>query len=456
MVQERPSQDAQDPVPYRLQQLHSPARGNQPVADLEGLVTHHPGANSRAQVVDGVPTNVENARTRSYGVIGGEIQELETRRTDGGAASALRENQVLLTKDFMLEDSRIVPGGANVRAVDVPAPVAGYVARVDANRLGAVDIYDHQGGELVARILHMDPIRVSVGDTVEYGQALGTQSNRGLPQAGKHVHMEVDTRYYQQLENYLQDLGSGRLSLDGNRRTHGIEPRPVVDDGTIRIGESSDVVRQAQRALNQNGFHGADGQPLQEDGVYRLSMQPAVINYQQAHGLPQTGDLDPATLQQVAPRAFPPELDSTQHNALPSYLNLHGAATSINDPLHRQAEDAVRRLEQGLGRDYDGNSACLAASAACLAKENGLSRIDHVALSRDTGSVRQGENLFVVQGALDDPAQLRAHMRTDDALAKPAEQSLAQLQALGDTQRQQQAPQVAHPEQVVAQQPRMV
>ncbi|WDS34761.1 XVIPCD domain-containing protein [Pseudoxanthomonas sp.] len=125
------------------------------------------------------------------------------------------------------------------------------------------------------------------------------------------------------------------------------------------------------------------------------------------------------------------------------------------DPLHAQAEDAVRRLEKGLGRDYDGNSACLAASAACLAKENGLSRIDHVALSRDTGTVRQGENLFVVQGALNDPAQLRAHMRTDDALARPVEQSLAQLQALNDMQREQQAPQMGQSEQVIAQQHRI-
>ncbi|MBV6884021.1 hypothetical protein [Xanthomonas euvesicatoria] len=40
----------------------------------------HPSsrANARAQVVDGIPVNVENPRTRSYGVIGGEIQELET------------------------------------------------------------------------------------------------------------------------------------------------------------------------------------------------------------------------------------------------------------------------------------------------------------------------------------------------------------------------------------------
>ena len=447
MAQDEQSGNGQEPVPYRLQQLYSARLGNRAVEDLEGLVIHHPVANAGAQVVDGVPVNVENSRTRSYGVIGGEIQELETRRTDGGPASALREDQVLLTKDFMLEDSRIASSGVGVRAVDVPSPVAGYVARVDSNRLGAVDIYDWQGGELVARILHMDPISVSVGDTVEYGQALGTQNNRGLPAAGKHVHMEIDTRYYQQAENYLEDIASGRLSLDPDRRTHGIEPRPVVDDGTIRIGESSDVVQHAQRVLNAEGFRGVDGQPLQEDGVYRLSMQPAVINYQQARGLPPTGDLDPATLQQIAPRVFPPEVNRPERDA-PSYLDLQGSAAPERDPLHRQAEDAVRLLEQGLGRDYDANSAKLAASAACLAKENGLSRIDHVVLSQDSRKVRAGENLIVVQGTLNDPAHLRAHMPTEDALSRPVEQSLAQLQSLNEAQRQ--TKEVEQPDQVQA------
>jgi hypothetical protein len=133
-----------------------------------------------------------------------------------------------------------------------------------------------------------------------------------------------------------------------------------------------------------------------------------------------------------------------------------GPTANLGDPLLSQAEDAVRRLEKGLGREYDSNSERLAASAACLAKENGLSQIDHVVLSRDTGTVRQGENLFVVQGELNNPAHLRAHMRTDEALARPVEQSLAQLQTLNDTQRLQQTPQVAQPEQVLAQQHRMV
>ncbi|WP_343124460.1 MULTISPECIES: XVIPCD domain-containing protein, partial [Xanthomonas] len=128
-------------------------------------------------------------------------------------------------------------------------------------------------------------------------------------------------------------------------------------------------------------------------------------------------------------------------------------ASLSQDPLHSQAEDAVRRLEQSLGREYDENSARLAASSAYLAKDNGLSRIDHVVLSENTKSVRQGENVFVVEGALNDPAHKMAHMKTSDAIAQPVEQSLAQLQALGETQRQQQSQQQ---EQSIAPQHRMV
>ncbi|PPU71413.1 hypothetical protein XmelCFBP4644_15560 [Xanthomonas melonis] len=135
----------------------------------------------------------------------------------------------------------------------------------------------------------------------------------------------------------------------------------------------------------------------------------------------------------------------------------HGSLVPPEDPLHRQAEDAVRRLERALGREYDDNSARLAASSAYLAKENGLARIDHVVLSENSTSVRQGENVFVVEGALNDPAHKRAHMKTIDAIAQPVEQSLAQLQSSGETQRQQQSQQQEQQrEQSVTPPPRMV
>ncbi|OOX13601.1 peptidoglycan-binding protein [Xanthomonas axonopodis pv. cajani] len=426
------AQDAKQQVPYRVIQLEWDAEKgyhNEAVENFDGLVTHHPNSNSGAHLVNGSVVGGQAGRT--LGLVGGEIQEIEVAKANNDYG--LRPGQVLLKKDFILEDSRMLSGPAS-RAQDVPSPVAGVVGTVNA-KTGLVDVLDREGGDVILRVRHMSPLLVEKGDHVEYGQALGVQGKQAT--GAIHVHMEVDSRYYQHYENYIGDLVSGRISIDAERRDRGIEPRPIADDGTLRIGESSDIVRQVQQRLNAEGYRGADNQALQEDGVYRLSMEAAVINYQQAHGLSQTGDIDPATLQSIAPRTFPPEMNREDHNAAPTYRNMQSAAPP-QDPLHRQAEDAVRRLEQGLGRDYDDNSARLAASSAHLARANGLDRIDHVVLSKQTASVAQGENVFVVQGALDDPAHKMAHMKTSDAIAQPVEQSLSQLQALGETQRQRQ------------------
>jgi hypothetical protein len=70
-----------------------------------------------------------------------------------------------------------------------------------------------------------------------------------------------------------------------------------------------------------------------------------------------------------------------------------------------------------------------------LAHENGLARVDHVLLSEDNAYVGRGEHVFVVQGALGDPAQLRAHMRTEDAVALTVQQSFARLQQLQEAHR---------------------
>ena len=438
---------------YRLLQLGAPDRNdvqrNESFNDLEGLVTHHPGKNRNAEVVNGVVVRGEKPAKRSHAVVGGEIQEVELARTD--EYHALGPAQVLLVKDFILEDSRIASGQRGVRQVDVPSPLAGYIGRIDAGN-GVVDILDGPDGEVIARARHLNPIGVQAGDMIGYGQSLGTQNNQGLkPTDGKHVHFEIDTRHYQHYANYVDDLHSGRLSIDPDRRIVGIEARPVVDDGVIRIGESTDIVKTVQRRLNEEGFRGADNRPLEVDGVYRLSMQAAVINYQQARGLPLSGDIDPVTLQYIAPRIYPPAVNDEHRQdggdrELPRYMWRHSgvegnnpAFRAIDDPLLPQAERAVRQLDQTLGREYNGQSACMAASAACLAKATGLSRIDHVLLSEERGTVRQGENLFVVQGELGDPAQRRAQMQTQDAINTPVGQSLAQLQALNEAQQRQPA-----------------
>lgn len=438
------TEEAEQLPNYRVIQLEWTRRlgfRNVDVDDFEGLVTHHPEDNRQARIEHG--RVVGGQAGRRHAVIGGEIQEIEVAQPNDDFG--LQPGQVLIKKDFMLEDSRL-PRGPGSRHLDVPSPVEGVVGDV-VPRSGLVDILDREGGVVIARIRHMGPINVTTGDRVEYGQALGTQSDRQADAI--HVHMEVDTRYYQHYENYMEDLVSGRLSIDPARQTQGIEARPIVDDGVIRIGESAGIVRQVQQRLNEEGFRGADNRPLEVDGVYRLSMQAAVINYQQARGLPQTGDIDPVTLQEIAPRILPPMFDGEHpgegaHPGLPPYMNRQGAVPgnghqprAIDDPLLPQAERAVRQLERGLGREYDEQSACMAASAACLAKANGLSGIDHTFLSVERGAVRQGENLFVVQGEPGDPAHRRAMMKTQEAISMPVEQSLGQLQALNEAQQRQ-------------------
>ena len=278
------------------------------VDDLESLVTHHPDANVNARVVRGVVIDGEARKT--HAVIGVEIEEVRSveRVTDTGA----HEQRVLMKKDFMLEDSRIASGGAGVRDVDVPAPFAGYIGQAGGT-YGTVDIYDRQGGTLLARVLHLEPLNVRVGDQVEYGQSLGTQDRTGLREtAGKHVHMEVDTAHHNAFENYMSDLLDGRLSMDPARRTRGMDARVANDDGVVRVGESSDRVRDVQRHLNAEGFRDARGRELAIDGNYSLAMQPAVIRFQAAREVPQSGDLDAATLQHI-PQPQRREVDRPDH-----------------------------------------------------------------------------------------------------------------------------------------------
>lgn len=424
---------------YRLLQLGAPSTSgvqrNVGFETLEGLVTHHPGNNRHAHLVDGVPRGVENARTRSYGVVGREIQEIETARTD--EYRVLRPDQVLLVKDFILEDSRLASGTAGVRDVDVPTPLAGYVGRVDA-RNGVVDILDRRGGSVILRARHLEPIAVRVGDTVEYGQSLGSQDRTGLPRgAGKHVHFEVDTRYYSLYERYVRDLADGTLAIDPARRGRGLPTPEVADDGVVRIGVTADVVRLVQERLNATGYRDEAGRPFAIDGVYRLAMQPSVIQYQQEHGLAPTGDLDAATLRHLLPHMLPPEVNPAdpQHpRLLVETQGRLGISQSEQPPILEQSRSCVRTLDASLAKGYDEASERLACAVAALAREHGLVRVDHVLLSRETATAGAGEYVHVVEGDLKSETLMRAHMRTDLAMNAPVEQSLARLAALEQSQ----------------------
>ena len=298
---------------HRVLQLGEPdghgRQTNVPVTDLDSLVTHHPKGNRHAAMVDGVIVGVESRTKRSYAFIGGEFQEIETRRTD--EYGTLARDQVLLIKDFIIESPS--PGEAGwTRALDVPSPASGTVSRRD-DRNGLVEI-SNESGEIIVRVRHLSAIGVDTGDSVAYGQPLGTQDNRGLglpPGRAVHVHMEMDTRHYAQFERYMSDLVGGRLPDPALSRS-GVPGQTAAHDGTYRLGESHPRIGALQRIMHGEGYRAADGGPLDRDGVYRPSMQAALLDFQRAHGIAQTGDIDPATLR-LAPEPRLRERDLADH-----------------------------------------------------------------------------------------------------------------------------------------------
>jgi len=77
--------------------------------------------------------------------------------------------------------------------------------------------------------------------------------------------------------------------------------------------------------------------------------------------------------------------------------------SDASESLHQQALAGVHALDVSLGRASDQSSQRMAASLTQLARAEGLERIDHVVLGSPSGQPPRPEDIFVVQGAMDDP-----------------------------------------------------
>jgi hypothetical protein len=102
--------------------------------------------------------------------------------------------------------------------------------------------------------------------------------------------------------------------------------------------------------------------------------------------------------------------------------------------LYQEIRKEVTALDAAHGRAYDQTSERLTGSLLVLAKGNGLEHVDHVVLSRPTANQPGGQNVFVVQGELNDPGHVRAGMPTQQAVTAPFEQSMAQFDVVAKQQ----------------------
>jgi len=189
------------------------------------------------------------------------------------------------------------------------------------------------------------------------------------------------------------------------RSSHATDPKSAPHEASLQFGVHGSEARHLQATLSKLGYRDASGHALKPDGDFGDRTKEAVQAFQRAHGIDPIGVVGPQT------RAA---LRQAEHHATPV------DPAHPNHALHRQSIAAVHRLDASLGHHRDGHSERLEASVTRLAKENGLTRIDHVVMGAKG-------NVFVVEGGLDDPARRVAHMPLQTALGTPVAESFRQL-----------------------------
>jgi type IV secretion system effector X-Tfes-like protein len=198
-----------------------------------------------------------------------------------------------------------------------------------------------------------------------------------------------------------------------------------------------------EKLMEENGINlGANAQP---QPYYDSSVQPPVLHHfdhtatTHAHvpiAAQEAESRDASTLKTV-------EVESSRHH--PDQPNHPDHA------LHRQIRAGVEQLSSKNDRAWDETSERMTASLVLLAKQNGLERVDHVVLSEQRGNSQKGENVFLIQGQLADPAHTRAMMKTNDAISTPEADSYRNLEALNQQKAQEQVQQPAREQQQEAQ-----
>jgi len=233
--------------------------------------------------------------------------------------------------------------------------------------------------------------------------------------------------------------GEGRDVLRGGAGsdTYVVGDGDVVQDAD-RNGQifwsSQRLTGGTRQAEDPEGvFRSADGQH-----TYRLQGADLLIGNEQGQTLTvkdyQAGSLGIELGEaRVRNDTGATELNLNQQQGQPDRVGPDNPAHP-NHAMLLQIRDGVQRLGSQTGVPFDENSERLCRSLLAACKDNrdqypdvggysmsgnALTRVDHV--------VAGPERIFAVQGALNDPAQLRAHVPVQEAMQTPVEQSDAKL-----------------------------
>lgn len=221
-------------------------------------------------------------------------------------------------------------------------------------------------------------------------------------------------------------------SAPGNRMV--LTATTTMEDVARQLSQSADALPL------QSPHQPADIPPPQPPQPPQPPHQPAGVPIQQSAGQAHAhaaASVAPLNHDDHSGKPVPDQARDTQEHKLPACWPAQPGQADY--PLCEQIRKGVAAMDSAHGRSFDAISERMAASLFVLARQNDLSRVDHVVLGGPPGNGQAGPNVFLVQGQLNDPAHFRASMPAEQAVQTPVEQSMAQYQvASQDAQQREQ------------------
>jgi hypothetical protein len=245
------------------------------------------------------------------------------------------------------------------------------------------------------------------------------EAKRDQPESSKLAtlgpHKEAD------YPNYYGRNAIERAIYFDRKHAHsvgGVEPQMHLNMSKLRLDE---------RLIERLGLE-IDPQPEKRQPYYDTSQSPPTLRHfdhtRTGPSLNEHVPIDPTLLAGEPPA----RMDARPTPAQPGHPD---------HTLYSQIAAQVKEQDRVNGRSWDQVSERLSASLLSLAKESGVTRVDHVVFSQKTDRVAAGENVFIVQGQLNDPAHVRAHMKTEAAVQTPEAVSFQKVEALNERSAQQ-------------------
>jgi len=221
-------------------------------------------------------------------------QSGETQQRDGGLAWPTPGNRDINEADKAREGRGEFgtprSGGRRHGGIDIQGDVGDPVVAVASGTVvvrpnngaaGNTVHVRHDDGTLT-KYFHLDEFSVRNGQRVDAGQQIGTMGRTGNTpaQGDTHLHFEMwrDGRQVDPMPH-----------LRGAERDAAVPARSTAPE-TLRDGASGASVRELQQQLNQLGYRGADGKPLETtSGKFGPQTEHALRTFQADQGLKVDG-----------------------------------------------------------------------------------------------------------------------------------------------------------------------